>query len=244
VVGEHDGRIIIAGNRQLIEAEEVHFGPSRLPGEQEMDKGRTVVYIAVDGQIAGMISLADRIKGEATELIKHLKASGRRVTMLTGDNRRTAEGVARSLGVEQYEAEIKPGQKRLIVESFRKAGFQVAMVGDGINDAPALAEANVGIAIGSGTDVAIETGDVVLVRDELNRIRSLFQLAQQTLRVIKQNLFWAFFYNVIAIPLAAGLLYPWFGLTLSPMWAALAMSFSSVFVVSNSLRLNRIELRR
>jgi Cu+-exporting ATPase len=242
LVGEYDGRRVVVGNRSLIEAEEVNFGPSLLPGDQEMDKGRTVVYVAIDGLIVGMISLADRIKGEAADLIKHLKASGRQVTMLTGDNRRTAEGVARSLGLDRFEAEIKPGQKRLMVESFRKAGFTVAMIGDGINDAPALAEANVGIAIGSGTDVAIETGDVVLVREELSVIRSLFHLGQQSLRIIKQNLFWAFFYNIIAIPVAAGVLYPAMGITLSPIWAALAMSFSSVFVVSNSLRLNRLDL--
>jgi P-type E1-E2 ATPase len=165
-----------------------------------------------------------------------------RVAMLSGDNYRTVAGVARSIDLEYFEAEVKPDQKQNVIESYQKAGFRLAMVGDGINDAPALAAADVGIAIGSGTDVAIEAADVVLVRSELGDLIKMLNVANQSMRIIKQNLFWAFFYNILAIPLASGLFYPHFGWTLSPMIAAAAMAFSSVFVVTNSLRLNRMPL--
>jgi P-type E1-E2 ATPase len=188
------------------------------------------------------MSLADQIRGDAPDLIKKLKSRMQRVAMISGDNRKTAGGVARSLGLEHCEAEVTPAQKQVIVESYRRAGCKVAMIGDGINDAPALAAATVGVAIGTGTQVAIETADVVLVREELDAVARMFNLALQTMKTIKQNLFWAFFYNVAAIPIAAGLFYPVFGLSLSPVLAALAMSLSSVFVVTNSLRLDRVEL--
>jgi len=165
-----------------------------------------------------------------------------RIDMLSGDTHKTVGGVANSIGLKNFQAEIKPDQKKDIVESYCDAGYNVAMIGDGINDAPSLAAADVGIAIGSGTDVAIETADVILVRSELTGILKLFNISRQTMRIIKLNLFWAFFYNIIAIPIAAGLLYPWLGLTLSPVIAAGAMAFSSVFVVTNSLRLSRIEI--
>jgi len=239
MIGEVDNRRLALGNRQLMEAEGVNLGPSLSASEKEMEKGRTVVYAELERQVVGAISLADQLKGEAAGIVSDLQERNRQVTMITGDSRRIASGIARTLGLNQFEAEINPEQKKLIVESYHKAGFNIAMIGDGINDAPALAEANVGVAIGSGTDVAVETADVVLTRDDLGVIRGMFDLAEQSLRVIRQNLFWAFFYNVIAIPVAAGLFYPLFGLTLSPMVAAAAMSFSSVFVVSNSLRLNR-----
>jgi Cu+-exporting ATPase len=242
MIGEVEDRRLALGNRQLMEAEGVNLGTSLSEVEKEMEKGRTVVYAARDHQIIGAISLADRLRGEAAELVTALQEGNRQVAMITGDSRRIASGVARTLGLNQFEAEINPEQKKLIVESYRKAGFNIAMIGDGINDAPALAEANVGVAIGSGTDVAVETADVVLTRDDLGVIKIMFDLAEQSLRVIRQNLFWAFFYNVIAIPIAAGLFYPLFGLTLSPMVAAAAMSFSSVFVVTNSLRLNKRSL--
>ncbi|MBD3257560.1 HAD-IC family P-type ATPase, partial [candidate division GN15 bacterium] len=242
VVAECDGRKIVVGNRSLMEKEEVNFGPSLLVGEQEMAKGRTVVFAAMDGQVIGLISLADQVRPEARDVILSLKERMSKVTMLSGDNRKTASGVARTLGMEDFEAEIKPHQKQILVDSYRRAGYNVAMIGDGVNDAPALAAADVGVAVGSGTDVAIEAADVVLVRSDLTTVTRMFNLAQQTLRVIKQNLFWAFAYNVIAIPIAAGALYPVMGLTLSPMIAALAMSLSSVFVVTNSLRLNRMDM--
>jgi len=242
MVGECDNRRLVVGSRGLLDQEQVALGPTLRQVEKEMEGGRTVVFVARDGQVVGLLSLADQVRGDAREVVDLLKARAQRVTMISGDNRTTAAGVARSLGLDHFEAEIRPDQKKLIVESYRRAGYQVAMVGDGINDAPALAAATVGVAIGSGTAVAIEAADVVLVRSELNAVARMFNLATQTMRTIRQNLFWAFFYNVVAIPVAAGLFYPVAGLTLSPVLAALAMSLSSVFVVSNSLRLSRADL--
>ena len=242
IVADCDGRRIVVGNRSLMEKEEVGFGPSLLSGEREMEKGRTVVFVAMDGQVIGVIALADHVRPEARDVIDSLKGRLHKIAMLSGDNRKTAAGVARALGLDDFEAEIKPHQKQLLVESYRRAGYTVAMIGDGVNDAPALAAADVGVAVGSGTGVAIEAADVVLVGSNLTAITRMFALARRTLRVIKQNLFWAFAYNVVAIPVAAGALYPVFGLTLSPMIAALAMSFSSVFVVSNSLRLRSFDM--
>jgi Cu+-exporting ATPase len=240
---ECDGRKILAGSKSLIETRNINLTPSMTAAEAEMKKGRTVVFVAMDGLVVGLISLADRLRGEARDLVHDLKGKMNRVMMLSGDNRVTVEGVARTLGLDSFEAEVKPDQKQVVVESLRRIGFKVAMVGDGVNDAPALAEANVGIAIGSGTDVALEAADVVLVRSELLDIRKMFDVSRYSMKTIKQNLFWAFFYNLIAIPVAAGALYPAFGLTMSPALAALAMSFSSVFVVTNSLRLGRMDLR-
>lgn len=242
VVGECDGRSMVIGSRALLDQEKISFGPTLMQGEHEMEAGRTVVFVALDGQVVGLLSLADQLRDSARELVETLKSRMQQVIMVSGDNRHTAAGVARSLGLDHFEAEIKPGQKQVIVESYRRSGCHVAMVGDGINDAPALAAATVGVAIGSGTQVAIEAADVVLVRSELETVGRMFNLASQTMKTIRQNLFWAFFYNVAAIPIAAGLFYPITGLTLSPVLAALAMSLSSIFVVSNSLRLNRIEL--
>jgi P-type Cu+ transporter len=242
VVAELEGRPLVVGNPALIEARNISFGPSLMQSDREMEKGETVVFAAMDGRVVGTISLADQVRGDARELVADLQQSMQRVTMLSGDNRKTAAGVAAALGLDDFEAEVQPSQKQLLVHSFRRAGFTVAMIGDGINDAPALAAADVGVAIGSGADVAMEAADVVLVRSELAAVSRMFSLSRWTLRTIRQNLFWAFFYNLVAIPVAAGLLYPAFGLALSPMIAALAMSLSSVFVVTNSLRLNRIRL--
>jgi Cu+-exporting ATPase len=242
MVGECDGRRLIFGSRRLLEVADVNFGPALRQGEIEMETGRTVVFVALDGQVIGLFSLADQIRNDAREVVDRLKRRMPRVTMISGDNRVTAQGVARSLGLEHFEAEVLPAQKQVVVESLRRAGYSVAMVGDGINDAPALAAATVGVALGSGTQVAIESADVVLVRPDLIGLVHMFNLATETMRTIRQNLFWSFFYNVIAIPIAAGLLYPVAGLSLSPSLAALAMSLSSVFVVSNSLRLGRVAL--
>lgn len=242
MVGECDGRRLIFGSRRLLEVADVNFGPALRHGEIEMETGRTVVFVALDGQVIGLFSLADQIRNDAREVVDRLKRRMPRVTMISGDNRVTAQGVARSLGLEHFEAEVLPAQKQVVVESLRRAGYSVAMVGDGINDAPALAAATVGVALGSGTQVAIESADVVLVRPDLIGLVHMFNLATETMRTIRQNLFWSFFYNVIAIPIAAGLLYPVAGLSLSPSLAALAMSLSSVFVVSNSLRLGRVAL--
>jgi P-type Cu+ transporter len=243
VVGECDGCSLVIGSRSLLEQEQINFGPSLLQGEKEMEAGRTVVFVARDGQVVGLLSLADQIRTDAREVVERLRLGKQRVVMLSGDNRATAAGVARSLGLEEFEAEIRPEQKKLIVESYRQAGSNVAMIGDGINDAPALAAATVGVAIGTGTQVAIEAADVVLVRPELAGVPRMFQLAQLVMSTIRQNLFWAFFYNVVAIPIAAGLFLPIFGLTLSPVLAALAMSLSSICVISNSLRLSRVTLK-
>ncbi len=242
VVGECDDRHLVIGSRNLLEQEKINFGPSLLQGEKEMESGRTVVFVAQDGQVVGLISLADETRHDAREVIERLRRDGLRVIMLSGDNRATAGGVAHSLGLTEFEAEIRPEQKKDIVESYRRAGQRVAMIGDGINDAPALAAASVGVAIGSGTQVAIEAADVVLVRSQLVGVPRMFQLARVAMKTIRQNLFWAFFYNVIAIPIAAGLLFPVSGLTMSPVLAALAMSLSSVFVITNSLRLSRVAL--
>jgi Cu+-exporting ATPase len=242
MVGDCDSRRLVIGNRALMEQEQVSFGPALRRGEQEMESGRTVIFVALDGQVIGLVSLADQVRGDARELIAGLKRRMTKVVMISGDNYKTASGVARSLGLDDFEAEIKPDQKKVIVESYRRAGFNTAMVGDGINDAPALAAATIGVAVGSGTQVAIETADVVLVRSQLEAVTRMFRLSLETMKTIRQNLFWAFFYNVLAIPVAAGLFYPALGLSLSPALAALAMSFSSVFVVTNSLRLGRVGL--
>jgi len=242
IVADCDGRRLLVGSRDLMEEEGIGFGPSLLQGEQEMERGRSVVFAALDSQVIGIISLADQVRGDARELIEALRKQGKSVTMLSGDSRKTASGVAQLLGIDDFEAEIKPLQKQLMIESYRRAGYKVAMVGDGVNDAPALVAADVGVAMGSGTDVALESADVVMVGSELDSVRKMFTLSQESMKAIRQNFFWAFFYNIIAIPVAAGLFYPLFGWTLSPIIAAAAMSLSSVFVVSNSLRLNRVEL--
>jgi len=236
------GARLVIGNKALLESEKIDLSESEEAAAEEMNQGRSIIYAALDGNLVGLISLGDRLRGDAAGVVAGLKKNLGRVAMLSGDNYRTVAGVARSIGIEYYEAEVKPDQKQEVIEGYRKAGFCLAMVGDGINDAPALAAADVGVAIGSGTDVAVEAADVVLVGSELSDIARMFEVAKQSMRVIKQNLFWAFFYNVLAIPIAAGVFYPVFGWSLSPMVAAGAMAFSSVFVVSNSLRLNRLSL--
>jgi len=240
--GDVGGRLLVAGNPSLMAKEEIDLSEAKALGDQEMQKGQTVIYVALDGQVKGLVVLADRIRSEATETVARLKTIMSKVSMISGDNRKTAAGVAQLVGLDDFEAEILPQQKKYMVESYRKSGFNVVMVGDGINDAPALAMANIGVAIGSGTDIAIESADVVLVRPELTSLPKMFELSRVTMKIIRQNLFWAFFYNIIAIPIAAGLFYPLMGLTLSPVIAAAAMAFSSVFVVSNSLRLTRLKL--
>ena len=210
--------------------------------EEEMDKGRTIVYASLENRLIGIIALSDKIRPESKEVISKLKKHIKQISMLSGDSRKTAGGVARSIGIENFESEVRPEQKQMIIESLQKAGFVVAMVGDGINDAPALAKADVGIAIGSGTDIAIESSDIVLVQNDLHSVEKVIILSKHTLKIIKQNLCWAFIYNILSIPIAAGLFYPYFGISLSPIVAAAAMSFSSIFVVSNSLRLNKLDL--
>jgi Cu+-exporting ATPase len=235
-----NGNSVIVGNSTAMENEKISIEPFSEPTEEEMAKGRTVVFVASDGIVLGYFALADKIKDEAPAVVNKIKQSGREVLMLTGDNYKTARGIANQLGISKFEACIKPEQKALIVETFQRAGNRVIMVGDGINDAPALAVADIGVAVGSGTDVAIESADIILVKDNLHSLLEALEISSLTYKTIKQNLFWAFFYNIISIPIAAGALYPLFGFGLSPVIAAAAMSFSSLFVVTNSLRLMRV----
>jgi Cu+-exporting ATPase len=195
--------------------------------------------VARQGQLMGVVALADTLKDGAADTIARLRDLGLRTVMITGDRREAARAVADAIGVDAVEAEVLPGEKQQIVRRYQEQGYFVGMVGDGINDAPALAQADIGIAIGSGTDVAKETGDIILVKGDIRDVERGIRLGRRTLAKIKQNLFWAFFYNVIGIPVAAGLLYPAFGLVLKPEFAGLAMAFSSVSVVTNSLLLKR-----
>jgi Cu+-exporting ATPase len=207
----------------------------RLAGE-----GKTVVYVAMEKKAIGLVALADVPKASAKQAVEMLQRRGLKVAMVTGDNAGTAKSIAAQLGIERVMAEVLPGSKADEIKKLRDAGEVVAMVGDGINDAPALAMADVGIAIGTGTDAAIEAADITLIRDDLTAVPDAIALSGSTMRVIKQNLFWAFIYNIIGIPIAAGVLYPFWGILLNPEFAAAAMAFSSVSVVSNSLRLKRV----
>jgi Cu+-exporting ATPase len=205
-------------------------------------EGQTVMFVAVDGKPAGLIGVADPIKESTLEAVRALQAYEIELVMLTGDSQATADVVAKNLGIKRVVAEVMPGQKAEIVKQLQAEGRIVAMAGDGINDAPALAQAQVGIAMGTGTDVAMQSAGVTLVKGDLNGIVRARHLSRATMRNIRQNLFFAFVYNTLGVPIAAGLLYPAFGLLLSPIIAAAAMSFSSVSVISNALRLGRVKL--
>ncbi len=238
-VGVVGGSFLAVGNEKLMSEYAVHPDPLRADAERLAGEGRTPVYVAIDGELAGLLAVADPLKPSAREAIARLRRMGLDVVLLTGDNRRTAEAVAREAGIEKVVAEVLPEGKVAEVKRLQAEGKVVAMVGDGINDAPALAQADVGIAIGTGTDVAIEASDVTLMRGDPRSIAAAIALSRRTMRTMKQNLFWAFVYNVIGIPIAAGALYPVFGILLSPILASAAMAFSSVSVVTNSLRLRR-----
>ena len=238
----HEGSAVVLGNRALLESAAVDIAPLAAQAETEMKLGRAVVLLALDHKAVAVVSLADRPRDDARAVVANLKTRMKHVALLSGDNRVTAEEIGRQVGIGEINAGIRPEGKREVVESYRQRGLSVAMVGDGINDAPALAAADVGIAVSGGTDVAFEAADVVLLRPDLRLLTQTFTLARTSLRVIKQNLFWAFFYNVLMIPLAAGVFYPVTGWTLSPMLAAAAMACSSLFVVLNSLRLGRLRL--
>ena len=201
------------------------------------------MVVCVEGAAAGVLGLQDTPAPEAAEAVRWLRALGLRVVMLTGDNPRTAQAVAQEVGIEEVRAQVRPEQKAAAVAEFQEAGHRVAMVGDGINDAPALAEADLGIALGYGTDLAMEAADVTLVRRDLRLVPEAIRLSRATLRNIRQNLFWASFYNVIGIPIAAGALYPVWHILLNPAFAAAAMAFSSVSVVTNALRLRHFRAR-
>ena len=237
ITGRVEGAFCLAGNARLLEANRVAGGEWLAKGQELADNGKTPLYFAKDGKLLGIIAVADVVKPTSTQAIAELKAMGVEVVMLTGDNTRTAQAIQRQVGADRVVAEVLPQDKEQEVRRLQESGKKVAMVGDGINDAPALARADVGVAIGAGTDVAIESADVVLMKSDLLDVSTAIQLSKSVLRNIKENLFWAFFYNAIGIPVAAGVFFTAFGLKLNPMIGALAMSFSSVFVVSNALRL-------
>ncbi len=231
---------LLCGNALLLENRQVDLSPLAATADELVEKGCSLIYLALGGRLLGIVGLSDRVKENAAEALSRLRALGLETVLVTGDRRVVAQQVASELGIDHVEAEVRPEQKLATVEKYQKQGAFVGMVGDGINDAPALAKADIGIAIGSGTDVAKETGDLILVGGDLLDIERGIRLGRRTLAKIKQNLFWAFFYNILGIPLAAGLFYPWFGVYLEPEFAGLAMAFSSVSVVSNSLLLRRI----
>jgi P-type Cu+ transporter len=235
------GREVVLGNEKLMKDRKVDFGALISGAESLSSHGKTPMFVAIDGKAAGIIAVADTPKEHSKEAVAGLKALGLDVVMLTGDNRRTADAIARELGIDRVLAEVLPQDKMDTVKKLQAEGRVVAMVGDGINDAPALTQADVGIAIGTGTDVAIEASDVTLIKDDLRVVATAMRLSRRTMRTIRMNLFWAFFYNIIGIPVAAGVLYPFFGTAglLNPMYASAAMAFSSVSVVTNSLRLRR-----
>jgi Cu+-exporting ATPase len=205
-------------------------------------EGQTAMYVAVDSQAAGLVAVADPIKETSAEAVRLLVGDGVRIVMLTGDNLRTAKAVASNLGIDDERADVLPQEKGEIVKALQAEGRIVAMAGDGVNDAPALAQAHVGIAMGTGTDIAMESAGVTLVKGDLRGIARARRLSRATMGNIRQNLFFAFAYNTLGIPVAAGVLYPWFGLLLSPIIAGAAMSLSSVSVIGNALRLNRVRL--
>lgn len=242
VKGTVDKHAISLGNSHLMEVEKIEIAAYKEQADAMRQEGQTVMFVAVDGQPGGMISVADPIKSSTLEAIKTLHHAGVKVVMLTGDNRTTANAVAVKLGIDRVEAEVLPEQKSELVKKLQNEGFIVAMAGDGINDAPALAQAHVGIAMGTGTDIAMESAGVTLVKGDLRGIARSRQLSQATMKNIRQNLFFAFFYNALGVPVAAGVLYPFFGILLSPMIAAAAMSFSSVSVIFNALRLRKLAL--
>lgn len=242
IIGEVRGHKMALGNRALLEELNLDISELAARAEELRGDGQTVMLVAIDGKPAGLLGVADPIKETTLEAIKQLHADGIRIVMLTGDSRTTANAVAAKLQIDEIFAEVLPDQKAEIIKSLQNQGLKVAMAGDGINDAPALAQADVGIAMGTGTDVAMESAGVTLVKGDLKGIVRARRLSRATMKNIKQNLFFAFIYNTLGIPIAAGVLYPYFGLLLSPMIAAAAMSFSSVSVIGNALRLRRISL--
>jgi Cu+-exporting ATPase len=239
---EQFGSVTGQGVTAMVDGRRVSVGKPATPANDPNDSGWTIVHITVDGKPAGALGLADPVKPSAREAIESLHRDGLRIVMLTGDNRSAAEAVARTLGIDEVHANVPPDGKAETVAKLQAQGRIVAMAGDGINDAPALARADVGIAMGSGTDVAIESAAITLVKGDLRGIVRARALSKATMRNIRQNLFFAFVYNVIGVPLAAGVLYPFFGLLLSPVVASVAMTFSSVSVIANALRLRKLAL--
>jgi Cu+-exporting ATPase len=242
VRGRVAGRAVALGNRRLLEEAGIEAGALVGQAEERRAAGETVMFMALDGRAAGIIGVADPIKASTAGALASLRAEGLRIVMLTGDNRTTAEAVAREVGIAEIEAEVLPERKHEVVRRLQDEGRVVAMAGDGINDAPALAQADVGIAMGTGADVAMESAGITLVKGDLAGLVRARRLAEAAMRNIRQNLFFAFVYNALGVPIAAGVLYPFTGLLLSPIIAAAAMSLSSVSVIGNALRLRLARL--
>jgi len=236
-----DGRAVLLGNLRLMQERNISLNGTSDEAVRLSEEGKTSMFVAVDSEVVGLVAVADVLKSNSEGAVKRLQEMGLEVIMLTGDNERTAAAIAKQAGVDRVLAEVLPAEKALEVKKLQEKGKVVAMVGDGINDAPALAQADIGISIGTGTDVAIEASDITLVGGDLQGLVTSIALSRKTLKTIYQNLFWAFFYNILLIPVAAGVLYPIWGIRLDPMYAAAAMAFSSVSVVSNSLRLKRFK---
>jgi Cu+-exporting ATPase len=243
VAGRFNGKQILVGKKKFLLDSNITIS-AKLEAEADrlQKKAQTTAWVAVNGHSAGVLGIADPIKPTARQAIRQLHELGLKIIMCTGDNRRTAESVARELGIDEFRAEVMPEEKIDIVNRLKASGATVAMAGDGINDAPALAAADVGIAMGTGTDVAIESASITLVKGDLTGIVKAMHLSRAVMRNIRQNLFFAFIYNTLGLPVAAGVLYPLFGILLSPMIAGAAMSFSSVSVIANALRLRRVSL--
>jgi Cu+-exporting ATPase len=234
-----DGRRVLVGNAELMAGHGIDLGNLPRRADELRQAAETVSFVAIDGQPAALLAVADPIKDSTPEALRLLRQDGLRIVMLTGDGRRTAEAVASRLGIEEVIAEVRPDEKQAVVRRLEQAGRRVAMAGDGINDAPALAAATVGVAMGTGTDVAMESAGVTLVKGDLRGIARARRLGRATLRNIRQNLALAFVYNLVGVPVAAGLLYPVAGILISPVWASAAMTLSSLSVISNALRLRR-----
>ncbi len=242
VTGKVEGRAIAIGSRSFVTEQGADLSALDAAADARRQEGATVVFVAIDGKAAGALAIADPVKAGAAEAVRALKADGVRLVMMTGDNRVTAEAVARKLGIEDVRAEVLPQDKAAVVAELRKGGAVVAMAGDGVNDAPALAAADVGVAMGAGSDVAIESAGVTLLHGDLAGLMRARRLSKVVMANIRQNLLFAFAYNALGVPVAAGVLYPTFGLLLSPTIAAAAMALSSVSVVMNALRLRAVRL--
>jgi Cu+-exporting ATPase len=233
---------VLIGNEAALRELSLEPGEFQAHAHRFRENGETAVYVAVDGRVAAVLGISDPVKASTPEAVEALKREHVRIVMLTGDHHDTAQAVAQKLGIGEVRAEVTPEQKQQVVKELQAGGTRVAMAGDGINDAPALAQADVGIAMGTGTDVAMESAAVTLVKGDLRGIVKALRLSRAAMRNVRQNLFFAFFYNAIGIPIAGGALYPVFGLLLSPMIAAAAMTFSSVSVIGNALRLRNARL--
>jgi P-type Cu+ transporter len=242
VRGTIQDKTVVVGNQKQMKELGILMDGVDVKAQELQSEAQTVIFVAIDGKVAGIIAIADPIKSSTPEALQILKQSGMRIILVTGDNRATAEQVAAKLGIQEVQAEVLPSEKLEIIKSLQRQDRKVAMAGDGINDAPALAQAGVGIAMGSGTDIAMESADITLVKGDLRGIARARNLSQATMRNIRQNLVFAFLYNLLGVPIAAGIFYPFTGLLLSPMIASAAMTFSSVSVIGNALRLRMVKL--